>query len=79
MSDMKPYSLCNLVYLDIEGLDLTCPKFQIIPRKVQVVDTSMGMYRIEKLDLSTSIKYLGYPKIVKNLEHKHYAKGVLGN
>lgn len=32
--DPEPYSFCNLSDFDMEGLDLHCPKFHIVPLEV---------------------------------------------
>lgn len=35
IGDPELYTLCNLAYLDIKRLDLTCFKFHIIPKEVE--------------------------------------------
>lgn len=76
---LKPYALCNTI--DFDDLTMIALRYEIEPfesiklgentkKHVQITEIGMGSYKIEGVDLFTSIKDLGKPKILSIKEHQ---------
>lgn len=73
LGDPKQYASCNLA--DFEDFSMTCPWYKIEPleqpilgentkNQTQIIEIGMDKYIIENVDLFTSIKDLGWSKIL---------------
>jgi len=65
---LEPYALCNVV--DFDDLAMIAPRYEIDPlestksradieKYIQITDIGMGSYKIEGVNLFTSVKDLG--------------------
>lgn len=82
LCDPKPYAFYNVT--NFEEFTMTYPRYEIEPleqsalgenieKQNQIIETRMGTYKIENVNLFASIKDLGQPKILSMEGHQWYA------